>query len=478
VVSRGRQTVVLNEVKMIKTSQSKELAGSQLKYTGKIELKSPYALRRNSRNVRTHSKKQIRQISRSIDCFGFNVPVLVDADLVILAGHGRVEAAKTLKLKEIPVIRIDHLSETAKRAFTLADNKIAQNAGWDNPGLLVELSELVEDNLDLEIIGFETAELDALASDFDSSSQSPPEDIPSLPKVAASVSGDIWELCGHRVTCGDSRQSETFQRLMGGEKAFMTVADAPYNVRISGHAGGRGRTKHREFAVASGELSSPEFTSFLKQILGLCADNSIDGSIHYVFMDWRHSGELLDAGRSVYDELKNVCVWVKTNAGQGSFYRSQHELIYVYKKGGAEHLNTFELGQYGRSRTNVWTYAGVNAFRAGRMDDLGMHPTVKPTALVADAMKDCSKRGSIVLDPFLGSGTTLIAAEQVGRRCYGIELDPGYVDLAVERWQRLTKRDAVLEGTSLTFDELRSDPSLRTKIRAAKLRAKRPGARK
>jgi DNA modification methylase len=466
---------------MLKAAQSKELAGSQVKYAGEIELKSPYALRRNSRNVRTHSKKQIAQIARSIDRLGFNVPVLVDPECVILAGHGRVEAAKLLKLKEIPVIRIDHLSEAGKRAFVLADNKIAQNAGWDRLSLAAEFGELadllIEEHMDLEITGFETAELDAIASDFETSLHSPPEDIPHLPATPVTRAGDLWTAGDHRVACGDSRHSEVFKRLMRGEKAFMVFTDPPYNVRISGHVGGRGRTKHREFGVASGELSPSEFVSFLRQTLQLCVDSSSPGSIHYVCIDWRHSGELLHAGKSVYDELKNVCVWVKTNAGQGSFYRSQHELVYVFKKGGADHLNTFELGQHGRTRTNVWTYAGVNSFRSGRMDDLQMHPTVKPTALVVDAMKDCSKRGSIVLDPFLGSGTTLVAAAQVGRRAYGIELDPAYVDVSIERWQRLTKRDAVLDGTSFTFDEIRADPSLRMKAQSAKPRSKRRGAR-
>ena len=210
--------------------------------------------------------------------------------------------------------------------------------------------------------------------------------------------------------------------------------------------------------------------------MGYCAEHSVNGSIQYVCMDWRHTEELSAAGRAVYSALKNICVWVKNNAGQGSFYRSQHELVFVFKNGDGEHLNTFELGQNGRTRTNVWNYAGVNSFRAGRMDELRMHPTVKPTALVADAIRDCSKRGSIVLDAFLGSGTTLIAAEQLGRVAYGIELDPAYVDVAIERWQKLTGRDAVLAGTSLTFDELHSDPSLRNEVSTAP-RAKRRGVR-
>jgi DNA modification methylase len=454
---------------MIKANLSNLLAGSQIKYAGEIELKSPYALRRSARNARTHPKKQIAQIAKSIDRFGFTVPILVDSDCVILAGHGRVEAAKLLKLKVVPTLRVEHLSEVEKRAYAVADNKLAENAGWDKSILGPEMAELAismpEEGMELELTGFQANEIDALALDFEDLAPTPAADIPGVPLKPVTRPGDVWVAAGHRIMCGDARQPETFAKLMKGKQAFMVITDPPFNVPISGHVGGRGRTKHREFAVASGELSSQQFTEFLKQTLGNCAEHSADGSIHYVCMDWRHCGELLAAGDAVYTELKNVCVWVKTNAGQGSFYRSQHEFVFVFKHGTAEHLNTFELGQHGRTRTNVWNYAGVNSFRAGRMDDLQMHPTVKPISLVIDAMKDCSRRGSIVLDAFLGSGTTLVAAEQIGRRAYGIELDPGYVDVSIERWQRLTKRDAILEGTSLTFDELKSNPNLRTKLK-------------
>jgi DNA modification methylase len=241
---------------------------------------------------------------------------------------------------------------------------------------------------------------------------------------------------------------------MGGKLAEMAFLDPPYNVRITGHVGGRGRTKHREFICASGEMSSDEYRAFLQQTLSLCVASSIDGAIHYVCMDWRHSLELQLAARAVYDETKNICVWIKGNVGQGSFYRSQHELVFVFKHGRAQHLNNFGLGENGRTRSNVWEYSGLNSFRAGRMDDLSMHPTVKPLALVVDAMRDCSRRGSVVLDAFAGSGTTIIAAEKIGRRAYCLELDAAYVDVAIRRWQNLTKKEAILQGTGQTFDEL------------------------
>jgi DNA modification methylase len=240
---------------------------------------------------------------------------------------------------------------------------------------------------------------------------------------------------------------------MGGERAAMVFADPPYNVRVSSIQG-RGKIRHREFVAGSGEMSKARFTKFLSDSLSLAAKRSTEGSIHYICMDWRHMGEMLAAGEEVYAELKNLVVWTKTNAGQGSFYRSQHELIFVFKNGEAPHTNNFGLGQHGRNRSNVWSYAGVNTFRTGRMDDLALHPTVKPVAMVADAMRDCSRRRDIVLDPFMGSGTTIVAAERVGRRGYGLELDPLYVDAAVRRWQRFTKRDAILKASGETFEEI------------------------
>jgi DNA modification methylase len=414
-------------------------------------------LRPNKRNARTHPKKQIRQIASSVQRFGWTYPILIDENGVILAGHGRYEAALLLDLQEVPVIVVAGLSDAEKRALALADNKIAANAGWDRTVLAAELGELAvllpECDLNIEITGFETAEIDTLMGDLVDREQDPADDIPVLASQPVSHSGDLWMLGKHRLICGDARQARDVSKLMGGDCAAMAFTDPPYNVRISSIQG-RGKIRHREFVAASGELSREEFIRFLADCLSLAAKHSAEGSIHFVFMDWRHCDEMLAAGEQVYGELKNLVVWVKTNAGQGTFYRSQHELIFVFKNGDAPHINNFELGQHGRSRSNVWTYAGVNTFRAGRLDDLSAHPTTKPVGLVADAMRDCSRRGDIVLDPFMGSGTTILAAERVGRRGYGLELDPLYVDAAVRRWQAFTKRDAILAGTNTTFDEM------------------------
>jgi DNA modification methylase len=408
-------------------------------------------------NARTHSKKQIRQIANSILRFGWTYPFLVDEDRNVLAGHGRLEAAKQLGLKHVPIIVITGLSEAEKRALSLADNKIAANAGWDRKLLAAELGELAallpECNLNIDITGFEASEVDALMGDLVDPEQDPADELPALAETPVSRSGDLWQLNEHRLLCGDATVAPDLRGLMDRRRAAMIFTDPPYNLRISS-VQGRGRIKHGNFAQASGEMSSDQFTRFLHTSLGLAAKHSKNGSIHYIFIDWRHIRELLSAGSDVYSELKNIVVWAKTNAGQGSFYRSQHEFICVYKFGDAAHINNFELGQHGRNRSNVWTYAGVNTFRAGRLEDLSTHPTVKPVALVADAMRDCSRRGDIVLDPFIGSGTTIMAAERVGRRGYGLELDPLYVDAAVRRWQAYTGRDAVLKNTGQTFDEL------------------------
>jgi DNA modification methylase len=389
-------------------------------------------LKPNKRNVRTHSKKQIKQLANSILRFGWTCPIIVDENFTILAGHARLEAAKVLGLREVPVIIVSGLSDAEKRAWALADNKIASNAGWDRAALAV--GDLVDPE------------------------QDPLDEIPEIPQVPVSRLADLWRLEKHLLLCGDARVAANFASLMRRRRASMVFTDPPYNVRIAS-VQGRGQIRHREFAAASGELSPAQFRKFLTDALSLAARYSVSGSIHYVCMDWRHIDELSAAGKEVYSELKNLVVWAKSNAGQGTFYRSQHELVFVFKSGDDSHLNNFELGQHGRSRSNVWQYAGVNSFRAGRLDELALHPTVKPVALVADAMRDCSRRGDIVLDPFMGSGTTILAAERVGRVAYGLEIDPLYVDTAVRRWEAYTKCDAILEKTGQTFAEVSAERS-------------------
>ncbi len=349
------------------------------------------------------------------------------------------------------------LSDAEKRAYILADNKLAEMAGYDRPALAAELQDLSillpQEGLDIDLTGFDPGEIDALLADMTDAGSAVDEDVPALAAKAVSQPDDLWLLgAKHRLLCDDSRRAD-YTRLMAGRRASMVFADPPYNVSIPKTVG-RGRIKHRDFAMASDEMSPAEFTAFLVDTLMPAAKHSIDGAVHYVCMDWRHFAELLNAGKEVYDALLNVAVWCKTNGGQGSFYRSQHEDIFVFRSGSAAHVNNVQLGRYGRNRSNVWTYAGANSFRAGRMEDLAGHPTVKPVARVADAMRDCTRRGDIVLDPFMGSGTTILAADRVDRRAYGIEIDPLYVDVAIRRWQGVTKSDAVLDGDGRTFDEV------------------------
>ena len=433
-----------------------------------VRLTSTRDLKLSPHNARTHSKKQIQQIADSILRFGWTAPIVADDNGSIIAGHGRHLAALALGQRTVPVITVSHLTNVEKRTLALADNKIAANAGWDRSILATELGELAallpEINLDVSITGFDPAEIDALAFDFTDPEQDPADEHPA-PQSDGAVSkiGDLWILGEHRLICGNASEDAAVRQLMGRKHAAMLFGDPPYNVRI-GAVVGRGKVKHREFASGSGEMSPAQFIDFLIRWMKLAARFSVDGSIHYVCIDWRHLGEMLTAGNEVYSELKNIVVWAKTNAGQGSFYRSQHELIFVFKNGDSPHQNNIELGKHGRNRSNVWTYAGVNAFRANRMDELSLHPTVKPVALVADAMRDCSRRGEIVLDPFMGSGTTILAAERVGRRAYGLEIDPLYVDVAIRRWQSFTKRDAILEATGQTFDEVATSGPVR-KIR-------------
>ena len=409
-------------------------------------------------NARTHSKRQIRQIADSIERFGFTNPVLIDEAGEIIAGHGRVEAAKLLGLSGVPALRVSHLSAAEKRAYVLADNKLAAKAGWDRELLAIELQGLIDIDFEVELTGFEVPEIDVILEDADSAKAegSGPEDrAPDPLPESITRPGDLWLLGKHRLFCGNALAGTDYERLLDGEKADFVFTDPPYNVPIDGHACGKGSIRHREFAMASGEMTKEGFTEFLTTAFRHLAAHSEDGSIHdVVCMDWRHLAEMMAAGNAVYTELKNLCVWAKTNAGMGNFYRSRHELVFIWKSGTARHINNFELGQHGRNRTNVWEYPGISTMRAGRLEELALHPTVKPTSLVADAIKDCSRRNGIVLDPFLGSGTTVIAAERTGRRARGIEIDPCYIDVAIKRWQDYTGKAATLAATGQTFEEI------------------------
>lgn len=420
-------------------------SGALDSFRPEIELISVSELRPHPRNARTHSTQQIDQIVESYREFGVINPVVIDARNTIVAGHARWQAAQRLGLAALPCLRVEHLSDAQIRAFMIADNKIASNAGWDEVLLAEELKELqlMEPDLDLRLTGFSTAEIDEMF-EVDGSKEADDPAADRLPKKSPARvrPGDIWQLGRHRLICGDARDPATLQALMGGELAQMVFTDPPYNVPIAGHAGGKGSIRHENFVMASGEMTRGQFVEFLRGCFGNMICFSAAGSIHFVCMDWRHLGEMLQAG-TCYTELKNLIVWVKDNGGMGSFYRSRHELIFAFKNGTARHVNNFGLGEFGRNRTNVWQYRGMSSRSKARDEELELHPTVKPVAMIVDAMKDVSSPNGIVLDVFGGSGSTLIAAQKTGRRARLVELDPKYCDCIIQRWERYAKDQAV-----------------------------------
>ena len=410
------------------------------------------------RQLRTHSDKQITQIAASIRQFGFITAVLIDEDNTIISGVGRVRAAERLGMTSVPTLCFTHMTDGEKRAFAIADNKLALSAGWDEELLAIEFAELTELDSDftIDITGFDTVEIDRITSPAPTRIDPADTYPPAVDGPAVSRVGDLFELGPHRLVCGNALDGRSYSVLLGNEKAQMVFTDSPFNVPINGHASGNGKIKHRPFVMASGEMSSAEFRAFLTAAMSLLAAHSVDGAVHYHCMDHAHIEDILAAADPVYGKHKNLCIWNKTNAGMGTFYRSKHELVFVFKVGAAPHINNFGLGEGGRYRTNVWDYPGVNTFRTGRAEELAMHPTVKPTALVADAIRDCSNRGGIILDCFGGSGTTLIAAEKTKRSARLIELDPLYCDTIVRRFELFTKKHARHFETGMTFGELQA----------------------
>ena len=420
-------------------------------------------IRPDPNNPRLHDKRHVRQLAKSIEAFGFNAPILIDDEGQIVAGHGRHAAALLLGLLTVPTICVGHLSPQQRRAYMVADNRLGDLSKWDGKALAGLMLELAEADLsfDVEAAGFSVGEIDLMVATAEDDDGHTDDFIPE-PGPAITQAGDLWDLGDHVVLGGSALDEASYPALMGDEQADLVFSDPPYNVPIDGHVSGLGKVKHREFAQASGEMSEEEFIRFLMTALRLAARFSRDGSLHYWAMDWRHQYELSVAARAVYGEQVNLCVWGKTAAGMGSLYRSQHELFAVWRKGKARHRNNVELGRFGRSRSNLWRYPGANSF--GRNSDEGnlleLHPTVKPVALVADAILDSTCRNDLVLDPFLGSGSTLIAAEKVGRRCRGIELDPGYVDTIIRRWQRWSGGQARRRSDGRLFDELEAEAAI------------------
>lgn len=413
------------------------------------------ALQEFANNPRHHSKQQVRRLASSIDEFGFTNPILVDEANELIAGHGRIAAAKLLELTEVPVIRIRSLTPAQKRALRIADNRLAERSTWSMDLLAKELKDIINLEFDVELTGFDAIEVDGIVT-IEPASAEEEGPIKPPPQQAVTKSGDLWQLGEHRILCGDSRETSCYERLLEGALADMVITDVPYNVPINGHVSGLGKNTHAEFAMASGEMTPEQFNRFLQLVLGRARDSSRDGSLHYVFIDWRSIADLVSVGRDLFAELKNVICWVKPNPAMGSLYRSQHELIAVFKHGRAKHVNNVQLGRMGRNRSNVWQYPGASGFSKSRQKNLEDHPTVKPIRLVADAIRDVTKPGDLVLDPFGGAGTTLLAADQVGRRGALIEIEPRYVDVTLRRFQEQTGTEARLLPELIPLNTVRA----------------------
>jgi len=408
-----------------------------------------HRLKPDKRNPRTHAKAQVQQIADSISDTSYFNPILCDPAGNVIAGHGRLRAARLLGMTTVPTITIAGLTDAQKRRLQIADNKIVGNAGWDDDLLKLAFDEIELAGLDLLLTGFSLGEIDA-KRELGLLYEDP---VDPVPVEAVTTPGDIW-ICGpHRIGCGDLLDQVSLTALMAGEQADMIITDPPYNTSNATHNGGKGRFRHREFAYAHGEMSVAQFIAFLTETEGALAAHTKLSGIAFVFMDHHHAGEQIAAGDAAFHKRLNIAIWVKSNAGMGSLYRSQHEMVFIYKVGDLPHRNNVELGKHGRNRTNVWHAPSVNTF-GSRQSDLALHATVKPIGPIADAIMDVTAPGEIVLDGFLGSGTTLLAADRVGRRAYGLEIDAAYVDVAINRWADLTGEEPVLEETGETFSQV------------------------
>jgi DNA modification methylase len=406
---------------------------------------------------RQHPKSQIQSLIKSFEAFGQVLPILIDGECRIISGHAQWEAAKRLTMPDVMAIRIEHLDEVQVKALMVALNRLGDLSKWDDQALNTILLELhtLDLDFDIEATGFTGIEIELRIEGVGAELE---DDEPVIVGDGPMITqpGDVWQLGKHRLICGSTLEPATWATLMGEDRATIIVSDPPYNVPINGHVSGLGQHKHRDFAMGVGEMTGIEFTAFLQSAMTLAHQWSAPGSVHYWCMDWRHVVEIGSAGNAVYERFLNMAVWAKNQPGMGSFYRSQHELIFVFAKDGAPSRNNVQLGRFGRSRSNVWSYpsAASLARTAEEGNPLGMHPTVKPLALICDMLLDASNKGDIVADPFGGSGTTLVASEKLGRAARLIELDPAYCDTIIRRWQHWTGEAAIRAADDMAFAAL------------------------
>jgi len=411
-------------------------------------------LRPAARRARRLNEDHVERLMAAIADLGFTVPILV-ADGAIIDGHVRIEAARRLGLGTIPAIDVSHLAPAERRKLALAVNRLGELGEWDLDELRIEFAELIDLDVNLTATGFSLQDQDIILLDPDSSDHDTDEDEIDVPAgEPVTRPGDLW-LCGdHRVKCGSALEAATYDSLLEGEQAHCVLTDPPYNVKIKGNVSGLGKKVRDEFAMASGEMDDEEWQTFLDTVLALLASYVVTGAVLFLFMDWRSVHRLYQAGFAAKLRLLNLVVWYKEAGAMGALYRSAQELIAIFGKGHKPRVNNVELGRHGRNRTNVWVAPGANRRGSSAQEMLQLHATPKPVELCVDALLDVTERGDLVLDAFLGSGTTLIAAEKTGRCCRGIELEPKFVDVAVRRWERLTGRQAELGDTGETFDEV------------------------
>jgi DNA modification methylase/ParB-like chromosome segregation protein Spo0J len=413
-------------------------------------------LRRATRPVRRRDQTQNARIRESIKRLGICRPILVNGDFTIVEGHGIWEAAKELGIAEVPCIVIDHLDASELRLLSLAVNRIAETGEWDYDALQAEFEDLTALGEDVVLAGFEMAEIDALLLDEEvEAGDAEREVVPGLGSAAISCADDLWLLGEQDLLQSDARDPAAYAQILDeGELSRLVLTDEPFNVPNVGHVTNSGH--HREFAMANGEMSAEEFMAFNQAWMSAATSRLVDGGLMATFIDWRSIELVLATGRQLGLPLINLVVWAKSNGGQGSLWRSQHELLPFFKKGDAPHVNNIELGRHGRWRSSVWTYPGASSLGSDARDGLAHHPTVKPRALLEDALLDVTNRGDIVLEPFAGSGSTLLAADAVGRVCRAIEIDALYCDLTIERWQQMTGQEARLSETGETFAQVRA----------------------
>ena len=409
------------------------------------------SLKNGPKRSRRTSAAQLARVIDSVRAFGLVVPLLIDRNDMIIAGHAVRDAALALNLLDVPCIVADHLNDAETRLLAVTLNRLGETGEWDLGALKIELGDLGLLGVDLSVTGFSLPEIDIiLMADADEDSEQD-EPQPDLKNPAISRLGDLWLLGEHRLLCGDALDEASYSEVMDGAMADAVFSDPPYNCKIAGFVSGLGKHKHTDFAMAVGEMSDDAFHAFLRSYLQLCKRHLSPGAVVYACMDWRQIDRLLGAGTAAGLKRINMAVWNKGSGGMGPLYRSAYELVAVFCNGPTPAINNVELGRHGRDRTNVWTVAGANRIGSSAAKALADHPTPKPVELVADALLDVTRRGGMILDPFMGSGTTIIAAERTGRKARGIELDPRYVDVAVRRWKAFNSGHAVHAVTGRTF---------------------------